>query len=188
MWRRPANLAPVSFPPAALPTSNKVTAHFSFFIGLKGPFRFGHETQWSINPQVYLPYCSDHRTHRCLSHTLSNFVLISGSVTDRPHNRPCSLALSLCRLPNCITERTTALMMIICGDSDPFKSHSKPDNRKWGWQQNFFKYYCCRFSLYWFCLQFRRTCESLDQWNHGVCYSYCNVRSWRLLFILTGET
>lgn len=89
MWRRPAKLAPVSFPPAALPTSNKVTAHFSFFIGLKGPFRFGHETQWSINPQVHLPYCSECRTQTVLSftHAFSLGLSLTVLTTDDAHER-----------------------------------------------------------------------------------------------------
>lgn len=134
MWRRPANLAPVSFPLAALPTSNKVTAHFSFFIGLKGPFRFGHETLCSIHPQVHVPYSSDRlshthtRTHMVLSLTglrLSHLFLVLGRVANTPHDKRCSLGFNHSCLLNYISERTTMLTGIVKRDSDPFQATTR---------------------------------------------------------------
>ena len=126
MWRRPANLAPVPFPLAALPTSNKVTAHFSFFIGLKGPYRFGHQTLWYINSQVHLPLSL--HTHTSPSYLsficgVSLFPNIwAHFVANLRHNSCRSLAFCLCRLFNYIRKRTKALTTIVCYDSDPLKA------------------------------------------------------------------
>lgn len=147
------------FPWLCYPLLNKVTAHFSFFIRLKGPYRHEHETPWHINPKCVCPAAQIMHTPLpdiSLSdmHTLKKrtFSKYQGLICSWPPSQQLLLISLLSYRPfNYIRKRTTAQTMIACNDSDPFKAITRQnmESKAGDYSVNDFFFWHCFLSGVW---------------------------------------